>query len=104
MIKILIADDHALVRRGLRDILLEEFPAADICEVADAASLVEKVRKQEWDIVITDLTMPGRSGLEALQDIKCIKAKLPVLILSAHPEDQYAIRVLKGGASGYLMK
>ena len=104
MIRILIADDHAIVRRGLKDILLEEFPAAQICEVADAESLVAKVRKQEWDIVITDLTMPGRSGLEALQDIKNISAKLPVLILSAHSEDHYALRVLKAGASGYLMK
>ncbi len=104
MIKILIADDHAIVRRGLKDILLEEYPAAQICEVADAESLVAKVRKQEWDIVITDLTMPGRSGLEALQDIKNINAKLPVLVLSAHSEDHYALRVLKAGASGFLMK
>jgi DNA-binding NarL/FixJ family response regulator len=104
MIKILIADDHAIVRRGLKDILLEEFPAAQICEVADAESLVAEVRKHAWDIVITDLTMPGRSGLEALQDIKGINAKLPVLILSAHSEDHYALRVLKAGASGYLMK
>ncbi len=104
MIKILIADDHAIIRRGLKDILLEEFPTAQICEVADTESLVAKVRKQEWDIVITDITMPGRSGLEALQDIKNINAKLPVLILSAHSEDHYAVRVLKTGASGFLMK
>jgi len=104
MIRILIADDHAIVRRGLKDILLEEFPTAEICDVADAESLVAKVRKQQWDIVITDLTMPGRSGLDALQDIKGINAKLPVLILSVHSEDHYALRVLKSGASGYLMK
>ena len=104
MKRILIADDHAIVRRGLKDILQEEFPDAQISEVADAECLVAEVRKQKWDIVITDLTMPGQSGLDALRDIKHISAKLPVLILSAHSEDHYAIRALKAGASGYLMK
>lgn len=104
MIRILIADDHAIVRRGLKDILVEEFPAAQIREVTDAEGLVAQVRKQEWDIVITDITMPGRSGLEALQDIKQLYPKLPVLVLSAHSDDHYALRVLKAGAAGYLMK
>ena len=104
MKRILIADDHAIVRRGLKDILQEEFPDAQISEVADAECLVAEVRKEKWDIVITDLTMPGQSGLDALRDIKHISAKLPVLILSAHSEDHYAIRALKAGASGYLMK
>ena len=102
--RILIADDHAIVRRGLKDILLEEFFVAQIVEVGDAESLLYEIRKHEWDIVITDISMPGRSGLEALQDIKQINPKLPVLILSAHSEDQYALRVLKAGAAGYLMK
>ena len=102
--RILIADDHAIVRRGLKDILLEEFFVAQIVEVGDAESLLYEIRKHEWDIVITDISMPGRSGLEALQDIKRINPKLPVLILSAHSEDQYALRVLKAGAAGYLMK
>lgn len=104
MIRILIADDHAIIRRGLKDILTEEFPAAQIREVADAQNLVAEVRKHEWDIVITDITMPGRSGLEALQDIKQLSPKLPVLVLSAHSEDHYALRVIKAGAAGYLMK
>lgn len=104
MIRILIADDHALIRRGLKDILLEEFTNASISEVNDAESLLKEVRNSEWDIIITDLTMPGRSGLEALQEIKKQYPKLPVLVLSAHSEDQYALRVLKAGAAGYLMK
>ena len=104
MIRILIADDHALIRRGLKDILFEEFSEAEITDVIDSESLLQQVRNNEWDIIITDLSMPGRSGLEALQEIKQLHPKLPVLVLSAHPEDQYALRVLKGGASGYLMK
>ncbi|HEY6977703.1 MAG TPA: response regulator transcription factor [Chitinophagaceae bacterium] len=104
MIKILIADDHTVVRRGLKQILLEEFPSAFIEEVADAEELIKKVMKNEWDVIISDLSMPGRSGLESLQQIKQYHPKLPVLILSVYPEDQYAIRVLKAGASGYLNK
>lgn len=104
MIRILVADDHIVVRRGLRMILLEGFPGATIEEVGDAEDLVKQVIKENWDVVISDLSMPGRSGLDALQQIKQIKPSLPVLILSIHPEDQYAIRVLKAGASGYLSK
>ncbi len=104
MIRILVADDHIVVRRGLRMILLEGFPGATIEEVSDAEDLVKLVIKESWDVVISDLSMPGRSGLDALQQIKQIKPTLPVLILSIHPEDQYAIRVLKAGASGYLSK
>ncbi|RYY49000.1 MAG: response regulator transcription factor [Chitinophagaceae bacterium] len=104
MIRVLIADDHTVVRRGLRQILLEGFPTALIEEVPDAEELVKRVMQAEWDVVISDLSMPGRSGLEALQQIKQVQPKLPVLILSIHPEEQYAIRVLKAGASGYLSK
>ena len=104
MLRILIADDHTIVRRGLKQILLEEFVAAVIEEVADAEELLKKVLKEEWDVVISDISMPGRSGLEVLQQIKQYYPKLPVLILSMHPEDQYAVRVLKAGASGYLNK
>jgi two-component system invasion response regulator UvrY len=104
MLRILIADDHAIVRRGLKDILLEAFPSAEIAEAGDAESLIEKIIKEQYDVVITDLSMPGRSGLDALQQIKSYDAKLPVLVLSVYPEDQYAIRVLKAGASGYLNK
>lgn len=104
MLKILIADDHAIVRRGLKQILLEEYPSAQVGEVADAESLVTEVVTNEWDIIICDMNMPGRSGLDALSQIKQIAPQIPVLIMSMYPEDQYALRVLKAGASGYLGK
>ena len=104
MLRILIADDHTVVRKGLRQILTEEFLAAHIVEVADADDLFNRVLKEEWDIVITDISMPGRSGLEVLQQIRQHYPKLPILVLSVHPEDQYAIRVMRAGASGYLNK
>lgn len=104
MKKFLIADDHAIVRRGLRLLLLEEYPSAEIGEAGDAETLVNKIIQQEWDVVICDISMPGRSGLDALSQIKQIAPKLPVLIMSMYPEDQYALRVLKAGAAGYLGK
>jgi two-component system invasion response regulator UvrY len=104
MIRVLIADDHTVVRRGLRQILLEGFPTAVVEEVPDAEELIKRVMHAEWDVVISDLSMPGRSGLDALQQIKQFNPKLPVLILSIHPEEHYALRVLKAGASGYLSK
>lgn len=104
MLRILIADDHTVVRKGLRQILLDEFPGAEIAEVADGGELVKKVMLGKWDVVVSDLSMPGRSGLEALQQIKLSHPDLPVLILSIHPEEQYALRALKSGASGYLSK
>src|SRR4029078_9950323 len=104
MIRILIADDHAIVRKGLIQILLEEYPTAKIGEVEDAEQLFHKAITDDWDVVICDLSMPGRSGLDALHQLKQASPKLPVLIMSMHPEDQYALRVLKAGASGYLGK
>jgi two-component system, NarL family, invasion response regulator UvrY len=104
MLRILIADDHSVVRRGLKQILLDEFPTAHVDEATDADILLKKVIKEEWDVVITDISMPGRSGMEALQQIKLHNPKLPVLVLSVHAEEHYAIRVLKAGASGYLNK
>ena len=104
MIRILIADDHTVVRKGLRQILVEEFTNSVIDDVSNADDLIKKVILEKWDVVISDLTMPGKSGLEALQEIKKLQPELPVLILSIHPEEQYAIRVLKAGASGYLSK
>lgn len=104
MMRILIADDHAIVRKGLIQILLEEYPTAKIGEVEDAEQLIKKAISEEWDIIICDLSMPGRSGLDALHQLKQVSPKLPVLIMSMHPEDQYALRVLKAGASGYLGK
>lgn len=104
MLRILIADDHAIIRRGLRQILLEEFPSSFIDEVTNAEDVLKKTFAQDWDIIICDLSMPGRSGLEVIHDVKQNYPSLPVLILSIHPEEQYAIRVLKAGASGYLTK
>lgn len=104
MLRILIADDHTVVRKGLRLILQEEFPNAVIQEVSDAEELIKKVMSAKWDIVVSDVSMPGRSGLDSLQQIKLSHPDLPVLILSIHPEEQYALRALKAGASGYLSK
>src|SRR5262245_35984533 len=102
--KIILADDHSFIRLGIIQILKDEYPYAEIMQVGDAESLIKEVSRHEWDLVISDLDMPGRSGLEALEQIKLIKPGLPVLILSIYPEDLYAIRVLKAGASGYLNK
>ena len=104
MLRILIADDHTVVRKGLRQILLDEFPGAYIEEVADGGELIKHVMTGKWDVVVSDLSMPGRSGLDALQQIKLSLPDLPVLILSIHPEEQYALRALKSGAAGYLSK
>jgi len=104
MIRILIADDHSIVRRGLKEILTEEFPKAHISAVNDGAALMRKARKEKWDIIISDLTMPGKNGLETLKELKEEYPKTPVLILSMHPEYLYAIRVLRAGAAGYLSK
>jgi DNA-binding NarL/FixJ family response regulator len=103
-IRILIADDHAIVRKGLKQLILDEYPSADIKEVGDAEELIVQALNNQWDVVICDLSMPGRSGLDALRQIKQASPKLPVLIMSMHPQDQYALRVLKAGASGYLGK
>ena len=104
MLRVLIADDHEIVRRGLKQILVEGFAFAHIEEAGDCPTLVEKASGDKWDIVVSDLAMPGGGGLEALKQIKKIVRELPVLILSIYPEDQYALRVLKAGASGYLNK
>ncbi len=103
-IHVLIADDHAIVRRGLIQILLEEYPSAIIEEAGDAEELIKKTILKKWDIVICDINMPGRSGIDALLQIKQSVPDLPVLIISMYSEDQYALRAFKAGASGYLGK
>lgn len=104
MIRILIADDHAIVRKGLTQLIKDEFPSANVAGVGDSESLMSKITEEDWDIILCDLSMPGRSGLDALRQIKQAYPSLPVLIMSMHAEDQYALRVLKAGASGYLGK
>jgi DNA-binding NarL/FixJ family response regulator len=104
MKRLLLADDHSFVRLGLIQILKDEYPSVEIKEVGDGDSLVKEVMQHDWDLVISDLDMPGRDGLEALEQIKLIKPQLPVLILSIFTEDLYAVRVLKAGAAGYMNK
>jgi DNA-binding NarL/FixJ family response regulator len=104
MVKILIVDDHAVVRQGVKQILYNRFDKATLGEAKDAQEMLEQIRKAKWDAVILDIGLPGRSGLDVLSDIKKLRPKLPVLALSAYPEDQLAIRVLKAGAAGYLSK
>lgn len=104
MTKILVADDHAILRRGLIQILSEQPDLTVVGEARDAAELFALARTQPWDLVILDVAMPGRSGLEMLKELKTEYPTRPVLMLSAHSEDQYAVRTLKAGAAGYLSK
>ena len=104
MTKILIADDHELVRRGLRQILAEAFPERIVGDAADARQTLQAAEKHTWDVVLLDINMPGRSGLEVLQDLKRLYPKLPVVVLSAFPEKDYALRAFKLGAAGYVSK
>ncbi|MEA4909245.1 MAG: response regulator transcription factor [Chloroflexi bacterium] len=104
MMRILIADDHAIVRKGLKQILDEEPGMAIVGEAQNAQEVLDMVRRQKWDMVILDISMPGRSGLDVLSELRQNSPHLPVLILSMHPEDQFALRVLKAGAAGYMNK
>jgi two-component system invasion response regulator UvrY len=104
LIRVLIVDDHPVVRKGLLQILAEEPDITKAVEAETAAEMLRLVGEEQWDIVVLDITLPDRSGLEALKDVKAMRPALPVLILSMHPEDQYALRVLKAGASGYMSK
>ncbi len=103
-IKILIADDHAIVREGLKQIVAEEKDILVAGEAENSEQLMELLEKEIWRLVVLDINMPGKSGLEALKDIKLQYPDLPVLILSMFSEDQYGIRAIKAGASGYLKK
>ena len=104
MIKILIADDHRMFREGLKHILAEYPDLVVADEANNGQEVLDKIWKNNYDMVLLDITMPGMTGLEALKQLKNDKPKLPVLILSMHPEEQYAVRVLRAGASGYLLK
>jgi len=101
---VLIADDHAIVRRGLKQILAETSDIVVAGEAADGREVLSKLSAADWDVLVLDINMPGRSGLDILRDIKLLRPRLPVLILSVHAEEQMATRMLKAGAAGYLNK
>jgi two-component system, NarL family, invasion response regulator UvrY len=102
--KILLVDDHAIFREGLKRILVEEFEGASFGEAGNATEALERIWKDKWDVILLDIAMHGRTGLDVLKEIRTSSIDVPVLILSAHPEEQYAVRVLRAGASGYLTK
>jgi DNA-binding NarL/FixJ family response regulator len=104
MIHILVADDHAVVRQGVKQILADVKDMAVKDEAQNGSETLKKVTENEYDVVLLDISMPGRSGLEVLEDIKAQRPKQAVLILSMHPEEQYAVRALRAGAAGYLTK
>jgi two-component system, NarL family, invasion response regulator UvrY len=103
MIRVLIVDDHPIVRRGLKDILADERDV-EVSDTADPHEALRLIRQQAWDLVVLDLDLPGKSGLDLLKDVKRERARLPVLILSVYPEEQFAVRTLRAGASGFLCK
>jgi DNA-binding NarL/FixJ family response regulator len=104
MIKVFIVDDHEIIREGLKKILKEESDLVVVGEAQNGVDLLEKITKIECDIVLLDMNMPGRNGLDLLGDLKNLKPNLHILVLSIHPEDKFALRTLKAGASGYLCK
>ena len=101
---VLIVDDHAVVREGLKQILRVDLPEAEFGEAATGSEAVELIWQRPWDVVVLDINLPGRSGVEVLKDIRQSKPHLPVLVMSVHSEDQYALRVLRAGAAGYITK
>jgi len=104
MIKILVVDDHAIVRDGLRRILVDTPDMVVADEASNGEEVINKVGNNDYDLVLLDISLPGRDGLDVLKQLKCTNPKIPILILSVHPEEQYALRSLRAGASGYLTK
>ncbi len=104
MLNILIADDHPIVRRGLRQIIAETPQTAVVDEASSGREVLSKVKQRDYDVVLLDISMPGMNGVDTLKELKALRPDLHVLVLSIHPEEQYALRVLKAGASGYLTK
>ena len=104
MLKILIADDHSIFRRGLRELLSDGLGAVTVEECSDAFDLLHSVKQKKWDVVILDIGMPGTTGTDALVQLKRHRPSLPVIMLSMHPEDQYAVRMFRAGANAYLTK
>jgi len=104
MIRVLVADDHAIVREGLKQILAKHRDIAVTGEAANGNDVLQMVRTQEWDVLVTDMSMPGRNGLELIKLVKEARPGLPVLVLSMYGEEQFAVRAIRAGASGYLNK
>ena len=102
--RFLLIDDHKIIRDGLKQILLMHFPSSTFDECSDAEQAMDTINNHTYDLVICDLSMPGRSGLDVIKQVKSVAPGLPILILSMHPEEHYAIRALKAGAWGYLNK
>ena len=104
MIRVLIVDDHAILRRGLMALLSDAFGDAQCGEAANAQEALQQLAKREWDVALLDINMPGKSGLDLLKELRVSWPKLPVLVLSVHPEDQFAAIARKAGAEGYITK
>jgi two-component system invasion response regulator UvrY len=104
MIRVLIVDDHQIVRRGLKEVLADEFSELKVAEADNSRTALELVTTEEWDVVLLDINIPGRSGLDVLEEIRRHHSRTPVLVLSGYPEEEFALRALKLGASGYLNK
>ncbi len=101
---VLIADDHAIIRDGLTKILADTDDLLVAGEAANGTAVLEQVRLRDWSLLVLDISMPGRNGLELIKLVKAERPKLPILIFSMHPEEQYAVRAIRAGASGYLSK
>lgn len=104
MIRILLVDDHAVVRQGLKQVVAESLPDATFGDAANGEEALRMARTANWDIVVLDISLPGKNGLEVLKELRAAQPELPVLVLSMHPEEQFAVRVLRAGAAGYLTK
>ncbi|HEV8577951.1 MAG TPA: response regulator transcription factor [Thermoanaerobaculia bacterium] len=104
MTRILLVDDHTVVRQGLKQILGETAEALDFGDAANGAEALQQARSGEWDLVVLDMSLPDRSGLDVLKELRQIRPRLPVLVLSMHPEEQLAVRALRAGAAGYVTK
>ena len=103
-LEVLIADDHAIIRDGLKKILADTDDMEVVGEAANGAAVMDLVRERDWNLLVLDISMPGRNGLELIKLVKAERAKLPILIFSMHPEEQYAVRAIRAGASGYISK